>query len=143
MTDTTYFSRDMASVLTDMFADVAKTNRLVATDPDQATLASGERMVWRIGDSVYADTMGRFKFAQPIPPPTTQHAARDSLTATITIQARTLDEAGRDELFAHLDRDKRNDLTRVIPLFVPAAREAKADPSASPATRRAARLVLQ
>jgi len=139
----TYFSRDVASVLTDMIADVAKTDRIVATDPDQATLASGERMVWRLGDSVYADTMGRFKFAQPNPPPTTQQAALDALTATITLQARALDEAGRDELFAHLDRDKRNDLTRVIPLFVPAAKEAEADPSAGAATRRAARHVLQ
>ena len=100
-------------------------------------------MVWRLGDSVYADTMGRFKFAPPKPPPTTQQAALDALTATITLQARALDEAGRDELFAHLDRDKRNDLTRVIPLFVPAAKEAEADPSASAATRRAARRVLQ
>lgn len=49
----------------------------------------------------------------------------------------------RDELFANLDRDKRNELTRVIPLFVPAAREVEADPSASTATRRTARRVLQ
>ena len=139
----TYFSRDMASVLTDMFADVATTDRLVATEPSEATLATGERMVWRLRDSVYADTMGRFSFVQPIPPPATQQAALDALTATIATQVRALDDAARDELLANLDRDKRNDLTRVIPLFVPAVREVEADPSASTATRQTAKRVLQ
>jgi len=135
----TYFSRDVASVLSDMFADVAKTDRLVATNPAQATLASGERMVWRLEDSVYAETIGHFKFVQPGPPPATQQAALDALTATITIQTRAQSEVERDELFASLERDKRNDLTRAIALFVPAAKEVAADPSASTATRRAAR----
>src|SRR5262249_40413116 len=55
------YSTDMAGVLGDMFADVGRMDRLVATDAAQATLAGGERIVWRLEASAYADTLGRFQ----------------------------------------------------------------------------------
>ncbi|MEP7328812.1 MAG: hypothetical protein ABI777_06335 [Betaproteobacteria bacterium] len=139
----TYFSREMATVVGDMFADVAKTDRVVASAPAEATLAGGERMVWRFGDSVYADTMGRFTFVQPKPAPATQQAALDALIATVTTQARTLREDERDALVAHLDRDQRRDLTRVLPLFGPMAKAVATDPAAPATTRRIASQLLQ
>jgi hypothetical protein len=100
-------------------------------------------MVWNFRDSVYADTMGRFTFRQPVPAPGTQQAAFDLLAATITKQAHALTATERDDLLANLARDKRNDLTRVLPLFAPIAKEVAADASASPASRRAAQRLLQ
>ena len=136
------FQPRYGSLLSDVFGDIDKTNRIVATAPAEATLA-GDRMVCKFRDSIYADTMGRFTFVAPVPAPATQQAALDMLVATITTQARALTGSERDDLIADLERDKRNDLTRVLPLFVPTAKEVAADASASPATRRAARHVLQ
>jgi hypothetical protein len=122
-----------------MFADIDRTDRLIASDPAQATLAGGDRLVWRLGDSVYADTIGRFQLAQPNPRPASDEAALSVFTETITAQARVLDDAKRAELFANLERDKRAGLTAAAQVFLPAANEAAADPAAGPATRRAAR----
>lgn len=138
-----HFSRDVASIVRDVFADIARTDRLVASDPAQATLANGERLVWRLGDSVYVDTIGRFQFAPPNPPPASNKAALAALTETITTQVRALDDAKRGELFAHLERDKRSDLKGVGYVFLPAAEESAADPASSAATRRAARRFVE
>jgi hypothetical protein len=132
-----HFSKDIAVVLTDMFADVARTDRVIATEPGNATLADGERLVWRLGDSVYADTFGRFKFEAPNAPLPSEAAALAALTGTVTEQARALDEASRASLFTALDRDKRADLRRVDAVFLPAANEAASDAAAAPAQPRA------
>jgi len=136
------FSRDVGSILADMFADIAPTDRLVATDPAQATLATGERLVWRLGDSVYADTLGTLRFVPPAPT-LAGAVAFDTLTRSIAQQTRTLDDATRAALFARLERDKRNDLTGVRDAFVPAAKEASIDPAASATTRAAAERFLR
>jgi hypothetical protein len=138
-----HFSRDIGSIVGDVFADVDKTDRLVASDPANATLANGDRLVWRLPDSAYADTFGRFRFVQPNPPPASDKAALAALTETITIQTRALDDAKRADLFTNLARDKRNDLKRVDDVFRPAAEEAAADPAATTATRRAATRFLE
>jgi hypothetical protein len=136
------FSRNLGSILADMFADVAPTDRLVATDPAQATLASGTRLVWRVGDSVYADTIGTFRFLPPNAP-LAGDAAFDALTRSIAEQTRQLDDARRAALFARLERDKRNDLTGARDAFLPAAKEAAIDPAASATTRAAAERFLR
>ena len=105
-------------------------------------MANGERLVWRLDNSVYGDTIGRFRLASPNPPPASEKAALGALTEMITIQVRALDDAKRTELFANLERDKRSDLTRVGPVFLPAAREAADDPAAGAAMRRLAKRFL-
>jgi hypothetical protein len=81
-----YFSRDTAYLVREVFADIARADRLVAWEPEQATLANGERLVWRFDESVYADTIGRFKFAQPNPPSASEKAAAAAFTETITVR---------------------------------------------------------
>jgi len=140
-----HFSRDVGSIVADMFADVDKTDRLVASDPSQAMLATGDRLVWRLSDSVYADTFGRFMFVPPKRPPASERAALAALTDTLTAQVSSLDDAERAQLFGNLGRDMEMELKEVGEVFKPAATEVEADPAASTATRRAAKhfLVLQ
>ena len=138
-----HFSRDVGSIVADMFADVDKTDRLVASDPSQAMLATGDRLVWRLSDSVYAGTFGRFEFRPPSVPFVSEKAALAALTDTITVQARALDDASKIDLFTRLLRDKRADLTNVDPVFEAAAKEAAGDLAVSAAARRAADRFLQ
>ena len=140
-----HFSRDMGSILADMVGDVDRVNRVIASEPQQATLASGERLVWRLQDSVYADTFGRFQLAQPIPRPASNKAAMAVLTDKVTKQVHALDDEERAELFVNLARDKERDLKEMSELFTPVATEVAGDASASTAARRAAKhfLVLQ
>ena len=136
-------SRDLGQVIGDMFADVNRGDRLIASEPAEATLANGDRLVWRLSDSVYADTFGQFKFVPPVAPIKSKEAAVAALTNALTTQTRGLDDATRMALFEHLDRDKRADLNEVAFAFKPSAEEAAADPSASAETRRAASRFLQ
>ena len=136
-------SRDLGQVVGGMFADVNRGDRLIASDPADATLANGDRLLWRLSDSVYADTFGQFKFAPPGAPIKSKEAAFAALTNTLTVQSRVLDDATRTALFEHLDRDKHADLKEVSYVFRPAAEEAAADPAASAETRRAASRFLQ
>jgi hypothetical protein len=137
-----HFSRQAGSILADMFADIAPTDRLVATDPAQATLATGERLVWRLGDSVYADTFGTFRFVPPALP-LVGDVAFDTLTRSIAEQTRALDDTKRAALFARLERDKQNDLTGTHDVFLLAAKETAIDPMASATTRAAAERFLR
>jgi len=138
-----HFNRQIASIVGDMFADVSRTDRLIASEPAQATLANGDRLVWRLPESVYAHTFGQFRFVPPNPHLASEKAALAALTDALTIQVRALDDNSRAELFTRLDRDKRADLKEVGYVFEPAAGEASADPAASAATRRAASHFLQ
>ena len=115
-----HFSRNLGSVIADMVSDVNRTDRLIASEPMQATLATGERLVWRLQDSVYADTFGRFQFAQPIPRPVSIKAAMAVLTGKVTTQVRALDDAERAELFAKLAHAKEMGLKEMDQVFKPA-----------------------
>jgi hypothetical protein len=137
-----HFSRHLGSILADMVADIAPTDRLVATDPAQATLATGERLVWRLRDSVYADTIGTFRFVPPDLPLAGGDVVFDTLTRSIAEQTRALDDAKRAALFARLERDKRTDLTGAGDAFLLAAKETAIDPAASATTRAAAERFL-
>lgn len=136
------FSTSVGRLIGDLFGDMNALDRLVATDPADATLVDGSRLAWRIGDSVFADTLGQFQLVQPKPAPPTEDAALASLAATIGSQTRALSDADRKTLFANLERDKLNDLRAAGIAFLPAAKEALMDPQAHPEVRRAARRFL-
>ncbi len=138
-----HFSRNLGSVIADMVSDVNRTDRLIASEPTQATLATGERLVWRLQDSVYADTFGRFQFAQPIPRPVSIKAAMAVLTGKVTTQVRALDDAERAELFTKLAHAKEMGLKEMDQVFKPVATEVADDASASTASRRAAKHFLE
>ena len=138
----THFSSQAGDIVGMMFGDMTRHDRMVASEPADATQASGARITWRVGDSVYADTLGVFRLAPPLATPADLDAALAALTAGITAQVHALDDAGRQALFERLERDKLRDLRAVGIAFVPAAREALIDPNTDPAVRRAARRFL-
>ncbi|MEO8346318.1 MAG: hypothetical protein ABI607_11550 [Betaproteobacteria bacterium] len=138
-----HFNRQVASVIGDMFADIGRLDRMIATEPGEATLANGERLVWTVSKSVYADTFGAFKFVPPGKPLASTEAAQAALTETITNQVPLLNDAERGDLFVKLARDKAAGLDAVAYVFKPAAEDTAADNSASTETRRAAAQFLQ
>jgi hypothetical protein len=137
------FDHDLGMIVGDMYADIGRIDRLIASEPAQATLANGERLVWTMKDSVYADTFARFRFVPPGAPYASEALAFAALQGTITAQVRALDDAQRGELFAMLGREKDLGLDAAAPAFKPAAEEAAADANASAATRRAAQRLLR
>jgi len=120
------------------FADIGRSDRLVAGTPAAATLAGGERVAWRLPDSVYADTLGRFRFAPPATPYATREAALAAISAAITEQVRAYDDAQRAELFGHLMRNRHDDFKDGESVYLPAAKAVLADPAAGAETRRLA-----
>ncbi len=136
-----HFSRHLGSILADMFADISPTDRLVATDPAQATLATGARLVWRLGDTVYADTIGTFRFVPP-DAPLAGDVVFDTLSRSIAEQTGALEDTKRAALFARLERDKLNNLTGAGNAFLLAAKETAIDPVASATARAAAERFL-
>lgn len=125
-------------VVTDMLGDVDGVDRLVASAPDDASLARGERIVFPAGAEVYAQTFGKLSFAPPNPAPTDADAALDALASNVAAQVRALDDDARAALFARLAKDKRDGRAKAGFAFLRAARESAADPSASTAVRKAA-----
>jgi hypothetical protein len=129
-------------VITDMLDDLDRTGRLVASDPAEATLAGGERLVWRAGEGIYADTFGRFRYMLPQPAPASGDAALAALVRMVTTQTRALSETERIGMFSNLKRDKVNERLRAGIVFLPAAKAALLDPNSDPAVRRAAKTFL-
>ncbi len=138
----TAFDSRIASVARDIFGDMDPTDRLVATPPDDASLATGERITWRPGEGAYADTFGRFNYAAPRATPANANAALTALADSLTAQARVLPLAQRIALMDNLRRDTLRDLNAASIVFLPAAREALVDPQSDPALARAARQFL-
>lgn len=118
-----YLNRDFAGVIEDMFGDIDRLGRLVASSPADATLAGGERLVWNAKTGFYADTFGQFQYSRPGSALKPDDAVV-ALASAITDQVRTLPETERVELFRRLERDKTKELRRAGVVFLPAAREA-------------------
>jgi hypothetical protein len=132
-----------AGVIADMIGDIDPLGRFVACDPAAATLADGERMVWRARTGSYADTFGRFQFTRPDPALSADDAVV-ALASTIAVQARALSESERVALFQRLERDKVKELRRAGLVFMAAAREAVLDDGDDAvAVRRAASRFLE
>jgi len=132
-----------ADVLYDMYGDVNLTDRMVASLPEDATLATGERIAWRVGSDAYAETLGRFTFKRPQPPPANNDAALLLLNDTIAEQLRGMDEAARAGIFERLRLDKMEGRTRAGYLFLRGARDAMLAPESTPAASGAARAFLE
>ena len=129
----------VAEVIGDMLADLDVTGRLVASTPAAAQLAhGGERLVWRVGEGAYADTIGRFTFAVPSSRPVDADAALRDLVEAVSTQMRAFDPAQRAALFDRLAADKKADRYGAALLFLPAAREAAFDPGHDSAEARSA-----
>ncbi len=136
------FSTDAGSVIATMFGDLTALDRMLASEPDEATLAHGSRLTWRIADSAFADTLGTFKLEQPVPAPADQDAALAALAESVAAQTRARSDANRAALFGKLERDKLRDLRAAGIAFLPAAKEALLDPQSEAGVRRAARRFL-
>jgi hypothetical protein len=137
-----YANRDWASVATDMLDDLTRTTRLVASPPAEATLAGGERVVWRLDKGAYADTFGLVRFQLPDPPPRRPDAALAALKAQVSAHVRQLDADEQAGLFGRLEREKAAGLADTQALFTSAAEDALRNRETAPAVRRAARHFL-
>ena len=137
-----HVNRDWAAVGTDMLDDLTRTTRLVASPPDEATLADGERVVWHLEQGAYASTFGRFHFVAPDPPPTTKDAALAALRAQASALVLELEASEQAALFVRLEQEKAADLSHSQALFTSAAEDALRRGDTDPAVRRAARHFL-
>ncbi len=136
------FHKGFASVIADMFQDIDPLGHLVASEPEDATLAGGDRLVWRLSESAYADTLGRIRFVRPDPAPASPDAAVAALAETVTAQARVLGEEDRIALFRRLREEKESWWLGAEFLFLPAARERMIDPQSGPTEQLAAKNFL-
>jgi hypothetical protein len=137
-----YVNRDWAAVASDMLDDITRTTRLTASTPAEATLADGERVVWRLDQGAYADTFGRMRFVLPDPAPTTPDAALAAMKAQVSAQVRELEASERAALFVRLEQQKNAGLAETQTLFTSAAEDALHRADTDPAVRRAARHFL-
>ena len=135
-------SKDLAAIVSDIVGDIDRTERLLGSEPEDAALAGGERLIFPLGERAYAATFGRIHFVLPVPPPASADAALAALSASTTAQVRSSRQAAQTELFAQLAQDKANDLRGAGMIFLPAAKAALLDDSGDPATRSAARRFL-
>jgi hypothetical protein len=113
----------IAELFAGMYGDIDRTGRLGASAPEAAAQVRGRRLVWRLEDSVYADTLGKLTFTPPPKAFPNGDRALVALTDAVTEQVRTLDAVSRMGLFEgllRLHRGARTDATRV---FVPAAKQ--------------------
>jgi hypothetical protein len=137
-----HLNAQWASVISDILGESERVDRLVASDPVDATLADGERLIWRAGDGVYKETFGRIRFTPPNPAPSSADAALAALADTVTAQTRALSVDERTAMFARLKVDKLHDLRAAGIVFLPAAKEAVLDPRSDPALWRVAATFL-
>jgi hypothetical protein len=135
-------NRDWASVATDMLDDVHRTTRLVASAPEDAALADGERVVWRLDRGAYADTFGKVHFERPAPAPATAEDALTVLREQVDTQVRKLDGGEQASLFARLEAQHQAGLDGCQKLFTLAAENTLRDREGDKAARRAARHFL-
>jgi hypothetical protein len=134
------FNGQVSEVIGDMIGDIDPLDRLVAGAPEDALLAHGKRMVWRVEESHYGDTLGMLDIAAPRPAPIGEDAALAALAAQVTAQVRGMNARNRTAFFAALRGDKQMDLTAVGVVALPAARMAAESDEAD--TRSAARSFL-
>lgn len=133
-----HLNPDMAEVVGDMLGDIDITGRLVASEPAQALLATGEVLRWPAGGGAHAATFGRLRFTRPVPPPQDGDRALAALAAATTAQVAVMPEAERAALFAQLEHDKWAGRPDAGLVFLPAARQAVLDAQSPGPVRKAA-----
>ena len=129
---------DVAGVVAEMIDAVERVERIVAGDPDEATLAGGEALRYRVGGGAYADTLGRLRFGRPSRQAKNGDEALAALVAAATPQVRAMPGAERAALFQRLSSDKSAGRTGAGLFFLAAAREAVLDERSPPEVRDAA-----
>jgi hypothetical protein len=129
---------DVAGVIGDMMGDIDRVERLVAGEPDAATLAEGETLRFRVGGGAYAETLGRIRFDRPARQARDGDEALADLVAVVTPQVRAMSPQDRTALFHRLSSDKSAGRTGAGLLFMAAAREVALDPREAPEARQAA-----
>lgn len=135
-------SPQVAEIISDMYADFDRTGGMVATEPRRAVLADGERVQWKVGEGVYADTLGRIHFTAPSALAANADAALTRLVDEVSAQVRAFDAPAQVALFTRLRDDKVAGLRRAGFAFVPAARAALLDAQGDPDVQRAAQNFL-
>jgi hypothetical protein len=135
-------NEDFAEMVEDMLGDVDRLGRLVASAPEDALLARGERVTYKPGGPPYEQTFGRLKLAAPTRPFATPDLALAALTRTVAEQVRAWPADERAALFQKLEAEKKRSLYGAGLAFTPAAAEQVSDPRTEDAPRRAARAFL-
>ena len=135
-------NRDWAMLASGMLDDVTRSSRLIASSPENAEFARGERLVWRLDQGTYADTFGRIRYSRPEPPPKTQDEVIAALRAQTAAQVAQMSAQEQLALMQRLMDDKEHDRNGVLTLFTSAAETIERDADADPALHRAARRFL-
>ena len=136
------FNRDLARVSRDMLDDITRTTRLVASTPENASAAGGERLVWTVDNGSYRETLGAIAFKAPLKPLANPEAALEELRAQASARVRELDPAAQAALFVHLKQQHDAGLRQSQPIFTRAAEDLLRDRRKDPDARRAARRFL-
>ena len=126
----------------EMLDDVTRSSRLIASSPDDAEFAHGERLLWRLDQGQYAATFGRIRYAKPEPAPKTKDDVIAALRAQTAAQVAQMAPQEQLALLEQLMRDKDHDRNRVHAVFTTAAEAIERDAGADPALHRAARRFL-
>jgi hypothetical protein len=129
---------DVAEVVAEMLDAVERVERIVASEPDEATLAGGDAMRFRVGGGAYADTLGRLRFAKPGREARNGDEALAALVAATNPQVRAMTDPERVALFQRLSSEKSAGRTGAGLFFLSAAREAVLDERSPPQVRDAA-----
>ena len=132
------FDSEIAATMAETFEDIETTSRITAGEPTDAMQYQGERLLFGVEQGLYADTIGRLRFVPPAAPPASANAALAALVASTSAQVRGWKPADRTELFERLKRDKEATLMHAGLVFLPAAKEALADPRSDAELQRAA-----
>jgi hypothetical protein len=135
-------NKDWASIGSDMLEDITRTSRMLASDPEDATLSRGERLVWHPREGEYADTFGRIHFTKPDPAPKTPGEVRTAMCAQAAAQVAKFAPEDQLALLQRLLQDKENNRDRDQLVFTDAAEAIERDSDADPAVHRAARRFL-
>jgi hypothetical protein len=137
-----HLSSDWADIGSGMLDDITRTTRLIASPPDEATLAEGEHLVLHVNTGVYADTFGRIHFTLPDPAPKSADLALAALQAQANAQVQQFDAGEQAALFARLEQEKQAGLDNAQAVFTPAAEDILRNINGDPTARRAVRHFL-
>lgn len=109
--------------------------RLHATTPGNAQLATAERIVWSLDNSMYAKSFEALTFEPPKPSPIDPDVALAALAHSVAAQVRRFDVQQQRALFDRLQYDKRADCRGAGLAFLQAAGDAMRDQDVAEAAR--------
>ncbi|MBS0591672.1 MAG: hypothetical protein JSR65_13705 [Proteobacteria bacterium] len=135
-------NHNWAMIASDMLDDVTRGTRLIASAPEDAEFARGERLLWHLDQGMYADTFGRIRYRKPEPAPKSADEVVAALRAQTVAQVRTFDSTQRAALFLRLREQYEANRQNVQLLFTTAAEDTLRDAGADAAAHKAARKFL-